>query len=121
MSISKAAVVGLCLIALSACAQYRNTRGVEVSWDAEALAGIERGSTTRADILARLGPPSQVLASGDETALYYLNEGATGEAMLLLLYNRFAVDTRYDRAIFFFDSNDVLSDYATHIRPPAGQ
>ena len=26
------------------------------------------------------------------------------------------VDTRYDRAVFFFDDNDVLSDYATHVR-----
>jgi hypothetical protein len=28
------------------------------------------------------------------------------------------VDTRYDRAIFFFDENDVLTEYSTHIYEP---
>lgn len=103
---------------LAGCAQYRNDRGVEVNWQPSALEGLSRGETTRADVLARLGPPSQVIASGDETVLYYLNEHAEGEGLLLVLYNRFEVDTRYDRAIFFFDADDRLTDYSTWLRPP---
>ncbi|HBO11483.1 MAG TPA: hypothetical protein DD491_01735, partial [Halieaceae bacterium] len=57
------------------------------------------------------------IASGDETVLYYLNEHAEGEGLLLVLYNRFEVDTRYDRAIFFFDADDRLTDYSTWLRP----
>ena len=49
--------------------------------------------------------------------LYYLNEHAEGEGLLLVLYNRFEVDTRYDRAIFFFDADDRLTDYSTWLRP----
>ena len=102
---------------LGGCAQYRNDRGVEVNWQPAALAGLARGETTRAEVLARLGPPSQVIANGDETVLYYLNEHAEGEGLLLVLYNRFDVATRYDRAIFFFDAGNRLTDYATWLRP----
>jgi len=112
------ALVLTLVVVLAGCAQYRNERGVEVNWQPSALAGLARGETTRADVLARLGPPSQVIASGDETVLYYLNEHAEGEGLLLVLYNRFEVDTRYDRAIFFFDADDRLTDYSTWLRPP---
>jgi hypothetical protein len=102
---------------LAGCAQYRNNRGVEVNWQPAALEGLSRGETTRSEVLAQFGPPSQVIASGDETVLYYLNEHAEGEGLLLVLYNRFEVDTRYDRAIFFFDGDDRLTDYSTWLRP----
>ncbi|MHA7815564.1 MAG: hypothetical protein ACX93N_03750 [Pseudohaliea sp.] len=114
----KAALLAMLVAVFVGCAQYRNERGVEVNWQPSALAGLVRGETTRADVLARLGPPSQVIASGDETVLYYLNEHAEGEGLLLVLYNRFEVDTRYDRAIFFFDADDRLTDYSTWLRPP---
>ncbi|HKK22213.1 MAG TPA: hypothetical protein VJ947_00895 [Pseudohaliea sp.] len=116
--LTRTLVAGLVLL-LAGCAQYRNDRGVEVNWQPGVLEGLVRGETTRADVLARLGPPSQVIASGDETVLYYLNEHAEGEGLLLVLYNRFEVDTRYDRAIFFFDAGNRLTDYATWLRPAA--
>lgn len=105
--------------ALAGCAQYDNRRGVEVTWKPAAIGDLQSGKTTRAEILARLGPPSQVIALGDESVLYYLNEQADGDALLLIAYNRFSVDTRYDRAIFFFDENDILTDHSTWIRPDA--
>jgi hypothetical protein len=52
-----------------------------------------------------------------ESALYYLFEHSDGEGIILIVYNRFRIDTRYDRAIFFFDENDVLTEYATHLYP----
>jgi outer membrane protein assembly factor BamE (lipoprotein component of BamABCDE complex) len=107
----------LALAALAGCAQYDNSRGVEVTWQTATLDGLRRGETTRAQVLDRLGPPSQVIALGDETVLYYLNEQADGRGLLLVVYNRFDVETRYDRAIFFFDENDTLTDYSTWIRP----
>lgn len=109
--------LALFLFALSGCAQYDNRRGVEVTWSPAAIGDLQRGATTRADVLARLGPPSQVIALGDESVLYYLNEQADGDALLLIVYNRFRVDTRYDRAIFFFDEDDLLTDYSTWVRP----
>lgn len=104
-----------CVVLLAGCAQYDNQRGVEVSWRESATRNLVRDQSTRADVLALLGPPSQVIALGEETALYYLFEHSEGEGLILLLYNRMRIDTRYDRAIFFFDDNDVLTEYATQI------
>lgn len=88
-----------------------------MDWPPAVLSDLQRGETTRTDILHRLGPPSQVITSGDETALYYLNEHADGQGLLLIVYNRFEVNTLYDRAIFFFDANEVLTDYSIYIQP----
>lgn len=100
---------------LSACAQYDSQRGVDVSWHPQALSQFQIGETTRADVMEVLGPPSQLVNLGDETVLYYLNEDAAGRGLILLVYNRFEVDTSYDRAVFIFDREGRLSDFAGHI------
>jgi outer membrane protein assembly factor BamE (lipoprotein component of BamABCDE complex) len=107
---------GLSILLLAGCAQYENRRGVEVSWQPDALAGLVRGQTTRQEVLQLLGPPSQVIALDEETVLYYLFERSEGEGIVLIVYNRMQIDTRYDRAILFFDENDRLSDFATRIQ-----
>jgi len=56
-----------------------------------------------------------VIALGDETVLYYLYEKSAGEGLILILYNRVDVRTRYDRAVFFFDANDILTEYSSRI------
>jgi hypothetical protein len=45
-----------------------------------------------------------------------LFEHSKGEGLVLIVYNRMKIDTQYDRAIFFFDDNDVLTESATHIQ-----
>lgn len=102
----------LCCLVLSGCAQYENRRGVDVAWQSSALAQLKAGETTRSEVLDLLGPPSQVIALEDGSILYYLFERSDGEGLILILYNRFEIDTRYDRAIFFFDDDDVLTEYS---------
>ena len=109
--------VAMFLALVSGCAQYTDKRGVEVTWQPPAIEQLKKGKSTRKDVLALLGPPSQIISLGDETVLYYLYEKSTGEGYILILYNRFDRGTEYDRAVFFFDSNDVLTEYATHINP----
>jgi outer membrane protein assembly factor BamE (lipoprotein component of BamABCDE complex) len=103
---------------LQACVQYENKRGVEVNWQSEVTAKLIKGSSTRSDVLALLGPPSQVISLDDETVLYYLFEHAKGEGLILIVYNRTRINTQYDRAIFFFDEDDVLSEFSTRIYEP---
>ncbi len=105
---------------LSGCAQYDSKRGVAVVWQAQAVSQLVEGKSTRADVLDLLGPPSQVIALKDETVFYYLFEHSQGEGLVLIVYNRVNVDTRYDRAIFFFDDNDILTESATHIQAQEG-
>lgn len=110
----------LLLLTLSAvfmggCAQYENKRGVDVSWQDAVTRELVNGQSTRKEVLELLGPPSQVIALGDETVLYYLFERSTGNGLVLVVYNRMEVNTRYDRAIFFFDEQDVMTDFSTRI------
>ena len=104
-------VVGL----LGGCAQYENKRGVDVTWQPAAMQDLVVGQTTRKQVMTELGPPSQVISLDGETVLYYLYERSEGTGLILIVYNRFSVDTRYDRAVFFFDENDLLTEYASHI------
>ncbi len=105
---------------LASCAQYDNKRGVEVVWQPHAVKSLVRGKSTRNDVLQLLGPPSQVISLDDETVLYYLFEHSKGNGLILIVYNRVKVNTQYDRAIFFFDENDVLTDFATKIQGENG-
>jgi outer membrane protein assembly factor BamE (lipoprotein component of BamABCDE complex) len=115
----KALLSGLCISLLAGCAQYENKRGVEVTWQQEVTGKLVPGQSTRKDVLATLGPPSQVISLEEETVLYYLFERSEGNGLILIVYNRMKIETRYDRAIFFFDQNDILTDYATRIDEPA--
>ncbi len=105
----------LCMVLLGACAQFDSKRGVEVNWQTAVTDTLTKGESTRANVLALLGPPSQVIALDGETALYYLFEQSQGDGLILIVYNRMRIDTRYDRAIFFFNEHDVLTEYSTRI------
>jgi outer membrane protein assembly factor BamE (lipoprotein component of BamABCDE complex) len=105
----------LCIGLLQACAQYENKRGVDVNWQDQVTGQLVTGHSTRRDVLELLGPPSQVISLDDETVLYYLFEHSKGDGLILIVYNRMRVKTRYDRAIFFFDENDHLKEFSTRI------
>ncbi len=107
----------LSIVLLAGCAQYESERGVTVNWDPAALSGFEKGVSTRADVMAALGPPSQLVSLGGETVLYYLNESASGRGLILVVYNRFEIDANYDRAVFIFDADDRLTDFSGWIEP----
>jgi outer membrane protein assembly factor BamE (lipoprotein component of BamABCDE complex) len=100
---------------LPGCVKYEDKRGVDVNWQAEVTDTLIKGTSTRIDVMALLGPPSQVIALEGESVFYYLFEHAKGEGLILIVYNRTHINTKYDRAIFFFDENDVLSEYSTRI------
>ena len=102
---------------LGACAQFESKRGVEVNWQDTVTNELVNGTSTRKDVLTLLGPPSQVIALGGETALYYLFEHSEGEGLILIVYNSMRINTRYDRAIFFFDERDTLTEFATRLSP----
>ncbi len=105
----------LCASLLTGCVRFKSKRGVEVAWQAEVAEKLKVGESTRGEVLDLLGPPSQVISLEDETVLYYLFEKARGAGMILIVYNTITIDTRYDRAIFFFDENDVMTDFSTRI------
>ena len=97
---------------VAGCIRTRAERGLEPRWSDLAEDEFVRGETKRAQVLERLGVPSQILTVGGGTALYYLQERLASDGMLLLVYNERTEEMRYDRAVFFFDENETLTDYA---------
>ncbi len=94
------------------CIRNSSRRGIEPVWMELDPASFVVGTTTRADVLARVGVPSQVLALEDGTALYYLLERSRADGLILLLYNQRVESSYFDRAIFFFDDAGVLTEFA---------
>ena len=64
-------------------------------------------------MLAALGPPSQLINLGNRTVFYYLQEQKKTRTAILILYNQTREKITYDRAIFFFDPQGRLTDFAT--------
>lgn len=105
----------LCLQAVllvGACASFSSEQGVENSWRDLPESALSPGVTTQADVAELLGPPSQIISLATGPAFYYLREQRRGQGFILILYNRVTQQTRYDRAVFFFDGRGVLTSYA---------
>jgi len=110
------ALCAICSLSLlQGCAQYSTERGVDMGWHNTVADQLKIGSSTRKDVLALLGPPSQIISMKGETALYYLLERSQGEGLVLVVFNRVRVDTHYDRAVFFFDENNVLTEQSIRV------
>jgi outer membrane protein assembly factor BamE (lipoprotein component of BamABCDE complex) len=100
------------LWSLSGCVSKRSEMGVRNYWRDPALPAFEKGRTTESEVMRALGPPSQVIALQDQTLFYYLREQSRTKAMFLLIYNQTRQEIAYDRAIFFFNKQSVLTDFA---------
>ncbi len=101
------------LIAVSAgCVSKKSKQGVETRWRGETAAVFTQGQTTEREVLAALGPPSQLINLGNRTVFYYLQEQKQAKSLILILYNQTRENISYDRAIFFFDQQGRLTDFA---------
>ncbi len=101
------------LVLTAGCISKSSTQGVENLWRAEPAPVFERGKTTEHDVLSALGPPSQVINAGNRTVFYYLVEAKRSRGAILIIYNQTVERITYDRAIFFFDAQGRLADFAT--------
>ena len=97
---------------LPACASKLSQMGVQNKWRADPAPIFQKGKTSQSEVMTALGPPSQVIALHDQTLFYYLREQLRTKAFFLVLYNQTRENVSYDRAIFFFDKNGTLSDFA---------
>ena len=106
----------LCLLilvfTLSACANWSEDGGVANHWRGEDVPRWVEGETREQDVMAALGPPSQIVNLDGRVIYYYLHEQVNGRGYYFLVYNKSRETTRYDRAIFFFDADGVLTKHA---------
>ncbi len=105
-------IVGLLLVLLAGCASYSGDNGVENRWRSEQAPEWEVGVTTEQDVVALLGPPSQLINLGEQTVYYYLREHRSGKGLVLLIYNWGYQKLTYDRAVFFFDKKGKLTKHS---------
>src|SRR3974390_3140280 len=100
-------------VVVSGCVSKNARQGVENRWRSEITPELKQGKTTQHEVLAALGPPSQLLKVGNQTVFYYLQEQKQGRSIILILYNQTREKITYDRAIFFFDDQGRLTDFST--------
>lgn len=106
------ALVIACVLFAAGCAKFSTERGVEDHWRSPEVPVFNSGSTTQADILEALGPPSQIISLNSGSVFYYLREKGQGKGLILIVYNQINYSAAYDRAIFFFDDQGVLTEYS---------
>jgi len=94
------------------CVSRQSQMGVENLWRMDPPPTFEAGKTTQSQVMESLGPPSQVIALGDQTLFYYLRENQKFQSFSVIIYAQSRERINYDRAIFFFDHDGVLVDFA---------
>ncbi len=100
------------LLTLAGCVSKRSEMGVQNEWRDAATPTFEKGRSTQTEVMHALGPPSQVIGLQDQTLFYYLREQSNTKSVFLILYNQTRQEITYDRAIFFFNKQSVLTDFS---------
>ena len=94
----------VCLGLLDGCAFFRGHFGED--FDSDAIAAIQKGTTTRADVAARLGAPDEIIHAADRDIFHYrLYDGKMG---YLLIVSRFNI--KGDHLYVFFNRDGIVDD-----------
>jgi len=99
-------------LVLTGCVNFASVDGVDNAWREVPLDQFQEGVTTQADVLAKLGPPSQLISLDKQVVFYYLAQQNTGKGQIFIVWNQMSEENLYDRAIFFFDQDGLLTDVA---------
>jgi hypothetical protein len=108
----KSVVALFTAISTCSCASFGSIDGVDNLWREAPLDAFQKSVTTQAQVLDELGPPSQLISLRDQTVFYYLTENLSGKGKIFVVWNDIRAKTRYDRAIFFFDAEGILQEFA---------
>ena len=101
----------LAIILLTGCA----SSGVQVT--PEQMTGFQKGITTEADVLQKLGRPNMVRASSDggKMFVYAYSQSQVRAATLIPVVGAFAggADIKMSSAMFMFDANGKLTNFSS--------
>lgn len=89
---------------LGGCAFFRGHFGED--FDPEAIAAIQKGTTTRADVSARLGAPDEIIHAADRDIFHYRRYDS--KMGFLLVISRFNI--KGDHLYVFFNRDGVVDD-----------
>ena len=77
--------------------------------DTDALARLQIGTSTAAEVTAALGAPEQVVELGENSAWLYRHNHEKNTGVFLILVGLYGEDVQSDRVWAFFDRNGVLT------------
>ena len=84
-------------------------------FDPSGLDGLVSGQTTAAEVSKIFGAPSQVVKMSNGNAYVYERSVAKGTGFWLVLVSFGNYDMQYDRVVFFFDQDDILTHYGASL------
>lgn len=100
----------LALIALSLGSScYIGKTREDRAWSPEAIARIEVGKTSKADVLKLLGPPKTIIRLLDSEAYMYTARVQKETRTYLLVVNLTRSDTQFDAITVIINRQDVVT------------
>jgi type IV pilus biogenesis protein CpaD/CtpE len=102
--------VGLALVAALAqgCAFSRGTLGDDIK--SEAVASIQKGSTTKDAVIGLLGAPDRVLQVNGRDLLQYYRYDAKAGSLLLILINFSRLSIKSDDLFVILNRDGIVED-----------
>jgi hypothetical protein len=102
-------VLSMILLCVS-CAMFGKSKEYH-GFDAGLLATFIPGTTTAGEIVAVFGAPTHLVKLSNGNAYVYERSVSKGTGIWLVLLSFGNYETQYDRAVFFFDNEDILTHY----------
>ena len=81
------------------------------SFDARWLDSLTPGTTIAAEVLEVFGAPSRMMKLSNGNAYVYERSVSKGTGIWLVVLSFGNYETQYDRVVFFFDNEDILTHY----------
>ena len=95
-------------MSVTACTFVRG--GIGDEFKAEQLAAIQKGTSTRADVVAALGAPDRVVEANGHEVLQYYRYDIKSTSLFLLLLNFSRTDIKSDDLFVFINTNGIVDE-----------
>jgi hypothetical protein len=102
------------LLSVTGCALFGKNMEYQ-PFDSSQLDKLIPGTTTAQEISGTFGAPSEVVKLSNGNAYIYQRAIAKGTGVWLILVSFGNYEKQYDRLVFFFDTNDILSHYGVSL------
>ncbi|HEX7901973.1 MAG TPA: hypothetical protein VF950_29710 [Planctomycetota bacterium] len=97
------------LLALPLAGCFFGKKMDDRTWEAEAVARLKPGMTTKAEVLTLLGPPKEIIRLLESEAYVYRNAVEKNTNTFLILVNLSRSDRQYDAVTVIIDRKDVVT------------
>lgn len=93
---------------LTACTFVRG--GIGDEFKSDQLAAIQKGTSTRAEVVAILGAPDRVVAANEHEVLHYYRYDIKSSSLFLLLVNFSRTNIRSDDLFVFVNDRGIVDE-----------